>query len=111
MLGQSVVNQNQTKLAIPYLMRAAELAADDAEIRFHYGLALAQAEYIKEAEVVFHAVLQLEEKHADAHYNLGVIAMFYDKPEEALVHFKQALEIQPNHVLAANAKNKVEEAL
>ncbi|GGB28630.1 tetratricopeptide repeat protein [Virgibacillus dakarensis] len=111
MLGLTLQKQEQFKLALPYLLRATELDQGDDELLFQYGLSLAQSNHITEAEAIFKNVLKLNAKHSDAHYNLGVIDLYYDKPEKALTHFDDALQIQPEHVLAANGKKKAEELI
>ncbi|MUK87014.1 tetratricopeptide repeat protein [Ornithinibacillus sp. L9] len=111
MLGMTFQHQEHYKLALPYLLRATELNPDDVELLFQYGLALAQSNLIEDAKEVFQQVLAKDNEHSDAHYNLGVIELFQDQAEEALSHFNQALVIQPDHVLAANGKSKLEELL
>lgn len=49
MLGMSLMNQEQPKLALPYLQRASELEQEDVDIQFQYGLSLAYANLIEEA--------------------------------------------------------------
>ncbi|SFF52883.1 Tetratricopeptide repeat-containing protein [Halobacillus alkaliphilus] len=111
MLGMTFVHQEYTKLALPYLLRAAELAPEDVDIQFQYGLCLAQNGQIEGAEQAMKRVLQLEEEHSDAYYNLGVVALHKEDAKSALFHFNRALEIQPEHMLASHAKAQVEQAL
>lgn len=111
MLGMSHQNQQQFKLALPYLLRAKELSPEDEEVLFQYGLALAQSELLGDAKEVFHTVLNINSKHCDALYNLGVISLFEEDVIKALEYFNQALENEPTHVLAANGKRIAEEAL
>lgn len=111
MLGYTLQKDEQDLHAIPFLQRAAELEPDNEEFLFQYGLALAQNNHIDQAESVFLKVLTYNEKHSDAHYNLGVIALYKEKAEEALQYFEQATQIQPEHVLAQNGKKQVEKWL
>lgn len=53
----------------------------------------------------------MNDKHSDAYYNLGVIALYEEDLSGALDHFEKALEIQPEHVLAANAKKQITDAI
>lgn len=71
---------------------------------FQYGLALAQSELLSDAKKVFETVLELNESHSDALYNLGVISLFEEDVTSALAYFDEALKYNPNHVLAANGK-------
>ncbi|WP_042223369.1 tetratricopeptide repeat protein [Oceanobacillus manasiensis] len=111
MLGMTFLQQEHDKLALPYLLRASELAPEDEEILFQYGLALAQSDHISDAGSVFGKVIRLNGAHSDAHYNLGVIALFEDKINKGLEHFERALEAQPDHVLAQNGKKNAEQLL
>ena len=98
MLGKSFEKDGQPKLALPYLQRAAELAKEDAEIRLSYGILLCQLEMFDIAKGELEYVLKLDEKNADAHYNLGVLyAVSTKDTEKALYHLEQAFQIQPEH--------------
>ncbi|WP_099158614.1 tetratricopeptide repeat protein [Virgibacillus ndiopensis] len=111
MLGMTFQKQDQLKLSLPYLLRASEMDKDDDEVLFQYGLALAQCNHIEEADSVFKSVLKKNSEHSDAHYNLGVIALYNDDAMGALDHFNKAITIQPDHILAANGKKQVEALL
>lgn len=111
LLGLSLQNQEQYKLALPYFLRATELEPEEVDYLFQYGLALAQAAVIPEAKTVLQKVIAFDQTHSDAHYNLGVIAAFEDQIGQALEHFNMALEIYPEHVLAANGKKQMENLL
>ena len=56
-------------------------------------------------------VLNLQPENSGAHYNLGVVALNQENAGKALGHFSKALEINPEHMLAAHAKGQVEQAL
>lgn len=105
-LGMTYVKKENMTLSLPYLQRATELS-NDADMLFQYGLVLAKSDYLKEAETVLHRVVKQEEKHADAWYNLGIIAVQNDQFEMAIHYFEQVLEHQPEHLLAKEAMKKV----
>jgi len=107
MLGLSLQNQDEHTLALPYLLRAVELEPDE-EKEFQYGLALAHEELLDEAQKVFDQVLERNKEHSDAHYNLGVIALYHQDTEKSMYHFEEALKYQPDHVLAANGKKQLQ---
>ena len=50
---------------------------------------------IEEALALATRALQLDEEHADAHFQAGRALAFYDRNEEALRHFNRALELAP----------------
>lgn len=92
--------------ALAAYQRAVELNGSDTEARFQYGLMLAKLGQVDPAEKQFLQVLKddgLAGRHADAYYNLGVIAMYRDDDREASRCFSQALKLQSGHMLAAHA--------
>ena len=49
-------------------------------------------------------------EHADAYYNLGVaFAGYQDDVDAALTYFEKALDVQPDHMLAAHGKKLMEQ--
>lgn len=111
MLGLSLMNEEHNMVAIPYLLRAIELDQTDDEKLFQYGLALANSRFLKEAKATFHKLIARNHSYSDAHYNLGMISLYDDETSAALIHFETALQIQPDHVLAANGKDQVRKLL
>lgn len=111
MIGLTLNKQSLFLLAIPYLLRATELAPEDIEKQFQYGLTLAKANYVDEAEHIFTHVLKSDSKHVDALYNLGVIYFNRGNYSLSLSYFDQALQLNPNHTLAKNGKQNVENAI
>lgn len=111
MLGMAFKSEDKQLLALPYFLRATELNPSDTESLFQYGLSLAKVNYLKEAKDIFNQINDSDSHYADAQYNLGVIALFYERRKEALNHFEEALASQPNHILAANGKKKTLETL
>ena len=98
MLGKSFEKEGHTKLALPYLLRAYELAKEDVQIKLTYAISLASLEMFDEAEPVLKEILEIDAKNADAHYNLGVLyAVSTTNSEGALYHLKEAFTIQPSY--------------
>ncbi|SER84573.1 lipopolysaccharide assembly protein LapB [Psychrobacillus sp. OK032] len=98
MLGKSFEKEGHTKLSLPYLQRAFELAPEDIQIALSYGIALASMEMFEQAEPLFKEILALEAENADAHYNLGVLyAVSTSDTDAALHHLKEAFTIQPTY--------------
>lgn len=101
MLGKSLERSDNTKLALPYLQRAAELSPDDLEIRLSYGILLANMELFNEAGEEFRFIIEQDKENADAHYNLGFLyAVSTEQKEDALLHLEKAFTINPDHVQA-----------
>lgn len=101
MLGKSLKQSGKAKLALPYLQRAAEMAPADIEIRLAYGILLAEMELFEEAGKELAFIIELDEKNADAHYNLGVLyAVSTDRKDDALYHLEKAFTLEPEHTQA-----------
>ena len=98
MLGKSFEKEGHTKLSLPYLQRANELAPEDIQVALSYGIALASMEMFEQAEPIFKKIVAQEAENADAHYNLGILyAVSTTDTEAALHHLKEAFTIQPNY--------------
>lgn len=101
MLGKCLRNADNSKLALPYFQRAAELAPTDLEIRLSFGILLAEMELFEEAKKEFAFILANDAENADAHYNLGVLyAVSTDRKDDALLHLEKAFTIEPEHTQA-----------
>lgn len=98
MLGKSFEKEGHTKLSLPYLQRAYELAPRDIQIALSYSIALASMEMFEQAEPLLKEILALDAENADAHYNLGVLyAVSTTDTDAALHHLKEAFTIQPTY--------------
>ena len=98
MLGKSLEREGNTKLALPFLQRAAELAPNDLEIRLAYGILLCVLEMFEQAEPELKFVIDEDWNNADAHYNLGVLyAVSTSNIEDAKYHLKQAFTLSPDY--------------
>lgn len=96
MLGKSFEANGATKLALPYLQRAAELAPEDIQIRLSFAILMCSLEMFVEAEKELRHVIDEDWNNADAHYNLGVLfAVSSDNVKDAKYHLKQAFTLQP----------------
>jgi len=70
-----------------------ELTLDKA---LQQGIAAHRKGDLKEAELLYRAILRSQPAHPDANHNLGVIAVSVNNSEAALPLFKTALEINPS---------------
>ena len=113
MLGKSFEHEDEPKLGLPYMQRAAELAPDDLQIRLAYGILLCTLELFEQAEKELQYVIDKDWNNADAHYNLGVLfAVSTERIDDAMYHLKQAFTLQPEfeqaryiHDMLATKKN------
>ena len=106
MIGMAFNQLESFKLALPYLMTAAELDKDkDAEVQFQYGLTLCHLEMFQEAIKQLNYVLSINPNHVDALYNLGLATyMETEDADEAIQYFDKAIQIDPKHLLSQHAK-------
>ena len=96
MLAKSFEREGNTKLALPYMQRAVELAPEDIEIRLAYGIILCTLEMFEQAKKELEYVIEHDINNVDAHYNLGVLyAVSSDQIDDAKYHLKQAFTLAP----------------
>lgn len=110
MIGMSFNQLDAPKESLPYFMTAAELDNNqDAEVQFQYGLALCHLEMFNQAINQLKIVLDIDSKHVDALYNLG-LATYMDTEDLdlAMSYFDKAISIDPNHLLSQHAKKTFE---
>lgn len=99
LLGMSYINLHNPLLALPFLQRATELQPNTVHL-FQYGLTLAKQEHYRAAKEIFERILTIDEHHADTLYNLAIVNIHEDRPEEGFNLLKKTLEVEPNHHLA-----------
>lgn len=106
MLGQT----GRMREAIPWYERALALKPDDLGIRLDFARSLSGADLMTDAEAQFLAVLAEDADNQAAHYYLAELYLNWDPPrmEDALQHFQQAAEIDPDSFLGDRSRNRVE---
>lgn len=96
--------QEQTDLynkAIEAFKKAIELKPDDAAYLNNYGLMLARAKKVPEAQEQLTKAAQLDPTNAGKYYyNLGAVLQNTGQYEGAIEAFKKATEVDPNHAEA-----------
>ena len=86
-------------VAVPLLIGAyialvrQETGRNDAEIEFHVGAGLAGRGDFEESAVHFENAVRLYPSHPEAHHYLGKVLEQLGKPEEAVDHYEQDLQI------------------
>ncbi len=77
---------------------------DESRRQYEVGLAQVRDGRLDDAKKTFDAILKKSPRHAGAHYNLGVITARQKRLDEAVGHFRKALEITPEdgHVAPEN---------
>ena len=94
------------------------LASDSEELHVNWGMLQAARERFDDAAASYGRALEINPHSADTHADLGVVLGELGQDEEALLHFRLALQNEPNH-RSANfhlarhliAENRVTEAV
>lgn len=107
MIGRTAQQLHRNAQALAAFQRAVELDDADTVSRFQYALALAHFGQLDAAEQELYRVIDQEAHHADAYYNLGVIAMYRGQMAEARSFFEKALAFNPQHRLAAHGMSNL----
>ncbi len=101
MLGKSLKQSDNPKLALPYLQSAAELAPDDLEIRLAYGILLAEMELFEEAGKNSTLLLN-KTKRMLMPIIISASCMQYRQTEKRMrfIHLEKAFTLEPEHTQA-----------
>lgn len=105
MIGMSFNQLEAFKEALPFLMTAAEQdQRKDVEVQFQYGLVLCHLEMFEQAIQQLKYVLEIDSKHADALYNLGLATyMQTEDTDQAKAYFETAVKANPEHMMSHHA--------
>lgn len=89
-------------LAVEYLNTAIQLEPNNTNALYALAMYYQQKEEMEQAENLYHRILDINEKSADAWHNLGYIEMtHYMDFERAAEYFDRALDADPTHEAAA----------
>ena len=100
-LGGAYVLAGQHKKAVPILEAACDAEPDNVMVWVNLGAAylgnpvLATPEQQEMAIVAFETALELNPAAPNVHYNLGLVFLDRDEPEQARRTFLQALKVSP----------------
>lgn len=72
-----------------------------------WGLALAQSSRVTEAVGAFEKFVAAQPEHGEGRYMLAIAYEQTDQMEKAIANYRTALELAPNHPLAARARNMI----
>ena len=99
-IGQTYYQMKRTSDAVDYLLRTLNKTEDkDIEERARFllgGIYLDTNELFK-AEEQFTAIVRIDPKSADAHYDLGEVYAKMNDPVKARAEWRNALVIDPSH--------------
>ena len=92
-LGILAIGRSDYETAVCYLQRAREIEEDPGGLSL-LGVALRNTGKYNEAEEAYRTAIRIDSNYEEAHYNLGVL-LRDDRPTEAQLHLRKALELDP----------------
>lgn len=99
--------QDSSEVAFNHLKRSVELGIHHGGAFTDLGYLYQKLKKLNEGENEFQSLIR---EHPDSglfHYGLGVIKQLQGEPEEALVHFDKALELNPDILEAYQMKGRI----
>ncbi|MCL5292521.1 MAG: tetratricopeptide repeat protein [Actinobacteria bacterium] len=94
--------------ALDYLRQAAYIKSGSSDTYMAIGRVLVEKKDYKAAIVEFERALNFDPNYADAHYGLGLCFEKLERKDEALMHYKKALQISSDFRLAREAVKRLE---
>lgn len=101
-VAQFYADQKRWPEAVDLLRRASELAPENNNYRFHYGIALANAGDLRSS----YDQLTIVVSEPEAFYNIGHVLYTQGNVRDAEMHLTRALQLKPDMV---EARNMIEE--
>ena len=93
--------QKNDPLAITYYQNALAIDPKNEEILFNLALAMQDFGRVEEAKQYYNSILEFDADNIRALFNLGFVALIYDKNyNEAVAYFTRVLEQEPDYVEA-----------
>lgn len=110
-LANIYANEGNYSDAIPLFERATIDRPEDGNLRLTFGIALLRSGNILDARVQLERALGLLPEHSGPPYYLGQLEELRDEPDEeaARMWYEQAIEADPESVLAGRAQQQLEE--
>ncbi len=109
LLGMVRVYQDKPDEALAALSRAVLLAPENAKVHNYLGVAIGRKRWLDGAESELRQAIALDPKYADAQFNLALIYLQRDPPNQALAerHYRSALQLgaPPDLELEKKLKN------
>ena len=98
--GNELYQQGKLDEAIASYRQCVTLQPDFPRAQYNLGMALGDAEHYEDARACLTQFIEAENENAEAHNSLGYIAGRLGEPDQAIVHYERAIELQPNYAQA-----------
>ena len=98
--GNELYQQGKLDEAIASYRQCVTLQPDFPRAQYNLGVALGDAEHYEDARACLTQFIEAENENAEAHNSLGYIAGRLGEPDQAIVHYERAIELQPNYAQA-----------
>ncbi|XP_018895738.2 protein O-mannosyl-transferase TMTC2 [Bemisia tabaci] len=109
--GQFLCQNERFAEAVPIWIRATELAPHQNELLIGAATALRQAGQIAKSEKYYRKALMHSPWDPNSHSNLGAILHLQGKYSEAIVHYNEALRIEPEDQITLQNIQKLQRIL
>lgn len=106
-IGQEYLQQDEVEKAYPFLQRAVEDGADMPEATFLLAYAEATFANYEAAKELLLETIDKREDFPEAHYNLALVYLELDQPEEALASVERAIMLQQDEELYLDLKERI----
>ena len=110
-MGRLNINSNLYEQAISYYEEAKKVCPKNAGIHKQLGRLYGRKEDFIRAEAEFKQMIELatlSSTAAQGYYNLGLVYSYRLDKEQAIIHLKKAIELDPDSETALAAKNKLD---
>lgn len=87
--------QKDYKGALGYLAHARDLAPNNANVHYSFGLVCLDLDLIAEARNSFDKALRLDPENAPYNYAMGVTSTYERDPDDAISYFEKYLQLRP----------------
>lgn len=109
-LGLSLAGQGRSREAAECFQKATQLMPDDAESHYELGVCRMRVGDTLGAEKAFRDAIHCRPIYANAHRQLGDLLIKGGRRDEAVIHLRQAVQLNPRDELARSLLTEAEAA-
>lgn len=94
-LARVAHKQRDYKGSLGYLAHARDLAPDNANLDYYFGLVCLDLDLVAEARNSFEKAVKIDPENPSYNYAMGTASTFRQDPEEAVPYFKNYVKLKP----------------